>query len=649
MAIVPMKKIRIYAHASERGDLLKAVQRLGVIEPDIPERDEGSAADFKNRAGEIAFFDRNILAAQNAIELLSKYSTEKKSLIPTKREISQKEYEAAAKKSDATLKKVNEINGMLKETTSIKNNIARLSAQKESYVPWKNFDVVLSFNGTKTTAAVKGTLPSDAEVDFSEISECVFYSEVYNNGEQKGIFAVCPKSVYDAVLEALRKSGFAYLSFALPDMTAAQYMSEIEKNIRSEETKLKNIENDFVSESKNLKELQVYCDWLTIRRERYKVREKLLQTRKTFMLEGYIPKKYADSVKKRFETNFECFVETEEIGEKDIPPVEFDNNKFVSPVETVVEMYSMPSKNDIDPNPIMSIFYYFFFGLMLSDAGYGLVLFFGGLFIDRKYRPEGTMGKMIRMFTICGIFTTFWGALFGSWFGDLFPKIAEVFFGKTLGPLGIYDPVSNPIPLLILSFILGIIHLFTGMGINFYSLVKKGRLKDAIFDIGFWYCLLIGLIMIIPMAPLGTGMLGVVGKWLAIIGAAGLVLTQGRSKSNIFGRIFGGIGSLYDVTSYLSDILSYSRLLALGLATGVIAQVINTMASLGGNSVFGIIMFIAVTLLGHTMNLLINLLGAYVHTNRLQYVEFFKKFYEGGGRKFEPFAINSKYIKIKEE
>lgn len=649
MAIVPMKKIRIYAHASERGDLLKAVQRLGVIEPDIPERDEDSAADFKNRAGEIAFFDRNILAAQNTIELLSKYSTEKKSLIPTKREISQKEYEAAAKKSDETLKKVNEINGLLKETTSIKNNIARLSAQKESYVPWKNFDAVLSFNGTKTTSAVKGTLPSDAEVDFSEISECVFYSEVYNNGEQKGIFAVCPKSVYDDVLEALRKNGFAYPSFALPDMTAAQYMSEIEKNIRSEETKLKNIENDFVSESKNLKELQLYYDWLTIRRERYKVREKLLQTRKTFMLEGYIPKKYADSVKKRLETNFECFVETEEIGEKDIPPVEFDNNKFVSPVETVVEMYSMPSKNDIDPNPIMSIFYYFFFGLMLSDAGYGLVLFFGGLFIDKKYKPEGTMGKMIRMFTICGIFTTFWGALFGSWFGDLFPKIAEVFFGKAIGPLGIYDPVSNPIPLLILSFILGIIHLFTGMGINFYSLVKNGRLKDAIFDIGFWYCLLIGLIMIIPMAPLGTGMLGVVGKWLAIIGAVGLVLTQGRSKSNIFGRIFGGIGSLYDVTSYLSDILSYSRLLALGLATGVIAQVINTMAALGGNSILGVIMFVAVTLLGHTMNLLINLLGAYVHTNRLQYVEFFKKFYEGGGRKFEPFAINSKYIKIKEE
>lgn len=647
MAIVPMNKIRIYAHSSERGALLKAVQRLGVIEPEKPEYEE--RAIFKDRSGEIAFFDRSIAAAQNAINILNKYSDKKKSIIPISREISRGEYEKTAKNSDMILKKVNEINAMLKETSAIKNNIARLTAQKESYMPWKELDAALSFKGTKTTAAVKGTLPSETEIDFSEISDCIFYREVYRIGEQKGIFVICPKDVFDGVIELLRKNGFAYPSFGMPDMTAEECISEAEKNIRSEETKLKNIENDFIIETKNLDTIKVYCDYLTIRRERYMVREKLAQTHKTFMLEGYIPEKYAQSVKKRLENDFDCFVETEKITETDTPPIEFDNNGFAAPVETVVEMYSMPSKNDIDPNPIMSIFYYLFFGLMLSDAGYGLVLFFGGLFINRKYKPDGTMGKMIKMFTICGIFTTFWGALFGSWFGDLIPKISEVFFGKSMAQPGIYDPVSNPIPLLILSFILGIIHLFTGMAINFYNLARRGKIKDAVFDIGFWYCLLIGLILIIPMGPLGKGTLAVVGKYLAGLGAVGLVLTQGRSKNNIFGRIFGGIGSLYDITSYLSDILSYSRLLALGLATGVIAQVINTMASLGGNSVLGIIMFVVVTLAGHTMNLLINLLGAYVHTNRLQYVEFFKKFYEGGGRKFNPFAIKSKYIKIKEE
>lgn len=645
MAIVPMNKIRIYAHSSERGELLKAVQRLGVIEPEKPDAE----LNFKSRSGEISFFDRSIASAQNAIDILSKYSTEKKSIFPSKCEISQKDYEKAAKSSDKTLKKVNETNAAIKETTALKNNIARLSALKESYVPWKDLDVDLSFNGTKRTAAIKGTLPLGTELDFSEISDCVFYKEIFKTGELKGIFLICPKDVYDDVTELLRKNGFAYPSFPMPNMTAAECISEIEKNIRTAETDIKNIENDFKLAAKKLDTLKIYRDYLTIRRERYTVREKLAQTRKTFLLEGYIPEKYAQSVKKRLETEFECFIEIENLTESDNPPIEFDNNGFVSPVETVVEMYSMPSKNDIDPNPIMSIFYYFFFGLMLSDAGYGILLFLGGLFITRKYKPEGTTGKMIKMFTICGIFTTFWGALFGSWFGDIIPKIAEVFFGRKIAPLGIYDPVSNPIPLLILSFILGIIHLFCGMAINFYNLARHGKLKDAIFDIGFWYCLLVGLILVIPMEPLGSGVAAVVGKYLAIFGAVGLVLTQGRTKSNIFGRIFGGIGSLYDITSYLSDILSYSRLLALGLATGVIAQVINTMASLGGNSIFGIIMFVVVTIAGHTMNLLINLLGAYVHTNRLQYVEFFKKFYEGGGRKFDPFAIKSKYIKIKED
>ena len=242
-----------------------------------------------------------------------------------------------------------------------------------------------------------------------------------------------------------------------------------------------------------------------------------------------------------------------------------------------------------------------------------------------------------------------WGALFGSWFGDLIPKIAETFFNTKIGSMGIYDPIADPMPLLILSMILGIIHLFTGMALNFYNLVRHGRVKDAVFDVGFWYLLLIGFIMIIPMAPLGTGIVGTVGKWLAIVGAAGLILTQGRDKPNIFMRLFGGIGSLYDVTSYLSDVLSYSRLLALGLATGVIAMVVNTMASLGGKSVLGVILFVVVCLLGHTMNLLINVLGAFVHTNRLQYVEFFKKFYEGGGIPFKPFGVNTKYTKFKEE
>ena len=296
-------------------------------------------------------------------------------------------------------------------------------------------------------------------------------------------------------------------------------------------------------------------------------------------------------------------------------PIEFENNKFVTPVEPVTEMFSLPSRGDIDPNPVMSIFYYLFFGLMLSDAGYGLLLVIAAAVMLKKMKPEGTRNKMVQLFLLGGVGSIFWGALFGSWFGNIIPVVAETFFGTTIGQLGLYDPIKDPMPLLILSFIFGIIHLFTAMGINFYNLTRHGKLKDAIYDVGFWYLFLIGLILLIPIAPLGTPGVFQTGAVMAIAGALGLILTQGRSNSNFFARIFGGLSSLYDVTSYLSDVLSYSRLLALGLATGVIAMVVNTMGSMAGGGIGGAILLIVVFVLGHTMNLLINVLGAVSYTH----------------------------------
>ena len=193
--------------------------------------------------------------------------------------------------------------------------------------------------------------------------------------------------------------------------------------------------------------------------------------------------------------------------------------------------------------------------------------------------------------------------------------------------------------LLLWSFVFGGVHLFTGMAVKAYMMIKDGHWLDAVFDVGFWYVFLIGLVLLF-LAPS-------VGKVMAIGGALGLILTQGRGEKNIFMRLGKGVFSLYDVTGYLSDVLSYSRLLALGLSTGVIAQVVNTMGKLTGNSAIGIIFFVIILLVGHTFNLAINTLGAYVHSSRLQYVEFFGKFYTGGGQAFRPLARRTKYITIK--
>ena len=321
----------------------------------------------------------------------------------------------------------------------------------------------------------------------------------------------------------------------------------------------------------------------------------------------------------------------------------FSNNSFFGAVEQITSDYSMPSKNDIDPNPIMAFFYYLFFGMMFSDAGYGIILMiacgilgFSGV-LERKKR------RIYKMFFYCGVSTTFWGIMYGSFFGDLIDTVSKVFFNSniSLKPV-LLNPTQKPLELLIISVAFGVVHILTALSISFYIKWRQNKKIDAICDSGFWIMVISGIGMYC-IGFTGVGALKSIGIFLTLTGFFGLILTGGRNKKNIFGKIFGGVLSLYDITSYIGDALSYSRLMALGLATGVIASVINVLGSLGGKGVVGVIVFVVVSVFGHGLNFAINCLGAYVHTNRLQYVEFYQKFYEGGGRRFNPFAMNTRY------
>ncbi len=312
-------------------------------------------------------------------------------------------------------------------------------------------------------------------------------------------------------------------------------------------------------------------------------------------------------------------------------------------------MYSLPSRHDIDPTKLLAPFYFIFFGMMLSDAAYGIIMAVGCWYILKKFKLEGMTYRMIKMFFYCGISTFIWGALFGGWFGDFIPVAAKTLFDVdiVIKPIW-FDPMAEPMKLLIFSLILGGIHLFVGMGIQAYMFIRDGHPLDALFDIGLWYVLLIGLVLFGIGGSVAPVMV-TVGKVMSIVGAVGILLTGGRKKKGIFGKITGGLGSLYGITSYLSDVLSYSRLLALGLATGVVAKVINTLGSLAGGGVKGAIVLLLAFVIGTVFNIAINALGAFVHSCRLQYVEFFGKFYTGGGRPFEPFERKTKYIKILKE
>jgi V/A-type H+-transporting ATPase subunit I len=271
-------------------------------------------------------------------------------------------------------------------------------------------------------------------------------------------------------------------------------------------------------------------------------------------------------------------------------------------------------------------------------------------FIYFFVKLEEKMRRFMKMMMLCGIATIFWGALFGSWFGNLIPILG----GNPDKDISIwFSPVDDPEYLLMWSLLFGVIHLYTGLAMRGANLIKKKQYLAVLFDVVFWYVFFTGAIfLVLPFVPgVPSGLAEAVapyGKYMLPIGGALLILTQGRKSKNIGGKIIGGLVSIYDLVSFMSDVLSYSRLLALGLATSVIATIVNDMGSMGGFNALGIIVFILVFAVGHALNFMLNALGAYVHSSRLQYIEFFNKFYEGGGKPFRPFKRNTKYVRIRD-
>ena len=287
--------------------------------------------------------------------------------------------------------------------------------------------------------------------------------------------------------------------------------------------------------------------------------------------------------------------------------------------------------------------------MMLSDAGYGLLLVLGAAFLLRKCRPEEAMARNLRLFRNCGVSTILWGLVFGSFFGNAPETIAKTFFHIDWTMPKLIDPIPDAVMLLVLGVGLGFVQILTGMGVKFYMQWRAGDRLGAVFDTGFWMTALVGFALLAGgMALPAAAVLVKVGGGLAAVSLLGLVLTQGRKKKGPM-KVLSGVASLYDVTSYVSDLMSYSRLMALGLTTGVMGMVFNLLGSMFGGGIAGLIPFAVIFLVGHTLNLGINALGAYVHPLRLQYVELFSKFYEGGGRAFQPFAYRSQYVRLHKE
>ena len=672
MAMLKMQRIYIYALIKYCKDILETLQRRGVVEIENLELED--SVFFKEDTSSLqAQYNRSAATATEALEILSRYAPQKKGLLSSfkgREQISTAEYDKMVDGAQDTLRIAYDIISYQKNIDMNEAEKVKYEAQLESIKPWLSLDVPMNFSGTATTTAFIGKFSekkssTDIVTQLAELIpevEGINVEVISGDENQTCVFILAMKQDAEDVSDALRRIGFEYPSYVSP-VAPQTREKQINKHISNREGRILEAEKNIKAYEKYYAKLEFLEDYFVMKSERYKAFDDITTSRNTFILSGYITERDAQGLKQYLEEHFDAEVELEASDTPDTPVV-LKNNKFAEPTESVLASYSYPDRHEADPTSIMAIFYYIFFGMMFSDAGYGIVMALACGILLKKFKGlEAGLRRSMKMFFWCGVSTTIWGLLFGSFFGDAVSVISNTFFGTPppdipglVVPIW-FNPVSNPMQMLMFSFLLGIIHLFAGLAIMAYNDIKHKEYLAVLYDVVSWYMLVGGAILALLSLDMMGNIAGftlppvflTIGGVMAAIGAVLILLFAGRESKNPVKRLLKGAYGLYGATGYLSDILSYSRLLALGLATGVIAQVFNQIGSMMGSGVIGVILFILIFVIGHGLNIGINALGAYVHTNRLQFVEFFGKFYTGGGREFKPFKINTKHYTVKEE
>ncbi len=668
MAVLQMQRMNLVAMKQNRKAILERLQELGALEIDV-KLEETDGIVKEDTSGQKRDFEKQAALADHAIEILDQYAPEKKSLLAPlagKPLAGRDVYEDAVENQHDYMEAAQKIVLLEKEISEAKAGILKLENQQEMLDPWKRLDIPMNAEGTKTTSLFLGIIGDavteenvltvlkthDPAVDAADV-------EILESGKDGTWLAViCLRQDAAAAEDALRGIGFAKPSYLVEDVPI-RAQEAMDRQIDALEAEIKRHSEEIAALAEYRTKLRLVSDYYRLRAEKYEVLGNLPQTANTFALSGYIPQYRAEEVANELTEDFGAVVELESIGEEEEAPVLLKNNKFSDSVEGILSSYGLPSKGEVDPTFFMSIFYVFLFGMMLSDAAYGAIIAIGcGVALLKFPRMEEGLRKTLKLFFWCGISTVFWGIMFGSYFGDLINVVSRNWLGHEVSiPAVWFAPLDDPMRLLIYSLLFGIIHMFIGLGLKGYMLLKGKDIVSFVSDVLSWYLLLVGLILILLPSSIFESISNMTFTFpealnqaaiiMAIVGAVIILVMSGRRKKKKIGmRLAIGLYDLYGITSWLSDLLSYSRLLALGLATGVIAQVINQMGSMFGTGVLGTIIFIVVFLVGTVLNLAINLLGAYVHSNRLEFVEFFNKFYDGGGKPFQPFKAVTKYVEF---
>ena len=640
MAIVKMKKLKLLVSRSDRENVLRELMLLGCVEvsePDEMLEDPDIANCVVRENAELERYRSEHASLARGIEIINQYVPVKTGLFAMRPEISD---DVLLDESDSAVclqlsKTLDLFDSRIRRLMTEENNEKNLI---ESLTPWKSLKIPLDSEGTGTCSVILGAVASSVSFDAlqSELHDAAAESEAFlvsSNMEQHYLCVICMRDKQTAVYEVLRRYNFSLTTHRTLSGTAEDNIRNSEKRLLELAEEKANLTDQITDAAKYRDTIQLCFDHTGTKIARAEAAEKLLGTDYALALIGWVTatsEPELRSILSKYTCAWELIDPTPE--EYENVPVLLKNSPVTRPLSMVTEMYSLPAYDGVDPNPPMTPFFVLFYGLMMADMGYGLIMTIAAIIVKRK-KPRGGMRNFFDLLLLCGISTFVIGALTGGLFGDAPAQIAGLFgatFTMPYKPL--FDPLNNTTEVLLGALALGAIHIIFGMGISFVKQIKDGHMLDAIFDIGSWWILFAGIAL---------GALGLTW-WVAIVGVAMIVLTGGRSKPNIIGKLGSGLGSLYNITGYFGDILSYSRVMALMLAGGVIAQVFNTLGALTGN----IVTFLFIFIIGHALNFGLNLLGCFVHDMRLQCLEFFGKFYQDGGRPFKPLSVKTKYNNV---
>ncbi len=634
-----MKALTLLVPCRDAKLLLRQLQHFGCVE--ISETEEDGFLPLGSRSGMLRSFSRDV---QAALETVRNYVPEKKGFLEPRRTLSEEEFwDKKTWRGDVRMAR--EINGHAQTAQAIIAKGAEIRARELSLAPWEAYPLPLEMSGTKQTCIIPGTVPVKTDLAalraaLTEAAETAELFTVSEDRELKYLVLVAHRSREKEALNAVRGMGFTLPVWKELRGTAKENREKLRRELEILRRRYDEEIASIREKGQHADRLESLLDRIRQYLAREEATERLRSRGAVTLLRGWLPAEKEAEFRALMEKT-DCAYELREPEEEEYPdvPVQLKNNRLTRPLNMVTEMYSLPAYNGIDPNPVMAPFFILFYGIMMADMGYGLLMMLASWIVMKRAKPNGdTMKHLVPLAGLCGVSTFIMGALTGGFFGDLIPQLVKMYDPESTFALpALFSPLDDALMVLIGSLVIGFVQILTGMTISAVRKCRAGDVMGAVCDELAWF-----IVFVLLGAGIALGQMKIAGIAILVL----LAVTQSYGKKGVVGKIVGVGGSLYNhITGYFSDILSYSRLMALMLAGAVIAQVFNTLGGITGN----IVTFFIIAMVGNALNLALNLLGCYVHDMRLQCLEFFGRFYEDGGKPFQPLEVKTKFVDIVKE